>query len=181
MEIVTIFLNNFFLFYYVKKTIYMIEIYFNDMKNLYKLINEEINGFDFLGIEKINKEANNKHVLDSREFQTQFINDVITSQSDKSKFPKISASISVVDNDTTFNDVSKSVDIEVYLTYNYNGRDFGLTIFLSGGVLDNEEPDYENFDIKIYTKSGDKLDISWVFSNGDLIKKFIDSLFTRVK
>jgi len=47
------------------------------MDNIIKIIKEEIDNYDFLGLDEIAKENDYMSIINSKQFQTQFVNDVI--------------------------------------------------------------------------------------------------------
>ena len=57
--------------------------------NIIKIIKEEVDNYDFLGLDEIAKENDYISIINSKQFQTQFVNDVINDINNDSKFKKI--------------------------------------------------------------------------------------------
>lgn len=142
-------------------------------KDLYRLINEEVSEFDFLSMSNIKEEDDFNGVLESKEFQTNLIKDIITDILNKDKFTKASATY--VNKDVDMHNDVERIELEIEVTYTYDEKDYDLILFISGDK-DDEEINYENLNIKLFSKAGDRLNIDWVENNSQLYKKLIESL-----
>ena len=84
-------------------------------KELYKMINEEASEFDFLGMNNVDDEKTHNDLLDSKEFQTNLVNDIINNMNDKNKFTNFSSTY-VNKNTDMYNDV-EIIELEIEPTY----------------------------------------------------------------
>lgn len=146
-------------------------------KELYKVINEEISNFDFLGMEDNNNEDVHNSVLLSKEFQTNLVIDLINNSKNKDKFKKLFTTYEHSDVNS-FDDTEK-IEIELEITYNFNEKNYELIFFIDGESKDDEiKP--ENFDLTIFSKGGEKIPFDWVEKNQNLyttlINKFLKPL-----
>jgi len=141
-------------------------------KELYKIINEETSIFDFLGMDNVNDENTHNSLLESKEFQTNLVNDVINNISNKDKFSSFSATY--VNRDTNMHTDIEIIELEIELTYVYEAKEYYLIFFLSGN--NDEKINFSNFNIKIFSKAGDQIKMEWVERNKDLYEVFIESL-----
>lgn len=142
-------------------------------KDLYRLINEEISEFDFLGMDNVKNEDELNNHLKSKEFQTNLIKDMVTDLFNKDKFTKLSATYQNKDTDM-YNDNEK-IELEIDLTYKFNENNFDLIIFIDGDI-DDDIMKYKDFNIKLFSKAGDKINIDWVEKNETLYTKLIETL-----
>jgi hypothetical protein len=143
-------------------------------KELYKMINEEASEFDFLGMNNVDDEKTHNDLLDSKEFQTNLVNDIINNKNDKDKFTNFSSTY-VNKNTDMYNDV-EIIELEIEPTYVFEGKDYHLIFFLSGN--NDEKINFKNFNIKIFSKAGDQIKMEWVEKNEDLYEAFIESLIS---
>lgn len=146
-------------------------------KLLLKIINEEINDFDFLSNEQHEKDQENNRILRDEKFQKQFIIDSITRMRDKIK---IDASDSEVYNDpeVTLDNYHNDMNIEsnIEVTYQYSPEKQPLRFDLSfvgkgiGYATDYDKDietgygeswyrsiDWENINTHLYTDDGEEI------------------------
>jgi hypothetical protein len=144
-------------------------------KELYKVINEEISEFDFLGMTSVKDEFEHNNLLNSKEFQTNLIKDIITNISDSNKIKNFSSTF--VNKEIDMNNDNESIELEIELTYNYKETNYDLIIFIDGDK-ENDNINLENFDMKLFSKAGDQIKMEWVEKNKELYKRLIESLIT---
>lgn len=145
-------------------------------KILYKIINEEVSSFDFLGMNNINDENTHNDLLNSKEFQTNLVNDIINNKNDKTKFSDFSATY-VNKNIDTYIDV-EIIELEIEPTYLFEGKNYDLIFFISGSYEDEDDIKFKTFNIKIFSKAGDQIKMGWIEKNVDLYEEFIKTLVT---
>lgn len=142
-------------------------------KELYRVINEELSEFDFLGMTDVKDEFDHNSLLNSKEFQTNLIKDIITNLSDKNKFKNFSSTF--VNKETDVNNDTENIELEIELTYNFEEKNYDLILFIDG-EKDSDNINLENFDIKLFSKGGDQIKIEWVEKNTELYKRLVESL-----
>lgn len=142
-------------------------------KSLYKLINEEISNFDFLGIENEKSEIVHNEVLTSKDFQTSLIIDLINDFNNKNKFKKMS--ITFVNKDVDMFDQSEIIEAELDLTYSFNEKDYDLIFFIDG-YRDGDNIPYNDFELKIFSKAGDQIKFDWIEKNEKLYNTLIKEI-----
>ena len=142
-------------------------------KEIYKMINEEVSEFDFLGITDVNNELAHDKILKSKEFQTNLIKDVVTNISNKNKFTDISTTF--INKETDINNDTETIELEMELTYHYNEEQYNLILFMDGNV-DDESINYNGFNIKFFSNAGDQIKMEWIEQNKELYKRLIESL-----
>ena len=148
-----------------------------EKKIIYKLINEELNNFSFLGIDKKDKKD---EIIYSKEFQTKLIFDIINNLSNKEIFPYTSFIYNTEEDSNTvsFED-THNLDVELSVKYNYDDITVELTILLFGhNIIDINQTD--DIEFKIFDEDGGKLDLSWLTKNKDLRNKFIKKIINQV-
>ena len=143
-------------------------------KELYRMINEEASEFDFLGMNKLNDENTHNDLLESKEFQTNLVNDIINNISDKNKFTKFSATY--INRDVDMHNDIEIIELEIELTYVFEDKDYQLIFFLSGN--NDNKINFNLFNIKIFSKAGDQIKMEWVEKKKDLYEVFIESLIS---
>lgn len=139
-------------------------------KELYRMINEEISDFDFLGIANSSAEIQRDSILTSKEFQTNFMIDLINNSQDKSKFKKLSSTF--INKDVNMFDDSENIEVEVEIIYCFEEKDYGLVLFLDGDKTE-DNINYKNFNLKIFSKAGDEIKFDWVINNEKLYETLI--------
>ena len=175
------------------------------MKNIIKLITEEIEEFDFLDTEKEQQNSKFNNILNSKSFTNRFINDVAFNFEDKIKFDKSNELSAVVNDEEIINgNESLDIDYDVDIKYLMNGKYLPLAIGIEGqGVPyelgssyeqgDHMHPSYSNvwfeninwdeIKVKLYDKDGTLINEE-LLEGVDLntkerfIRNFIEPLFT---
>lgn len=155
------------------------------MVDIKKIIKEEINDFDFLNINEIDTFENQKKILESRDFQIQFINDVLNDLNNKNKFKSINTTYKHLSNDQAgfISEEPLNIELDIDIVYNYNGNDVSLNIIFSGdnikydlnidrkySTYDNPEEvdmnlnslDWSSIDVSLFTSDGDRIKFDWV-------------------
>lgn len=150
-------------------------------KDFIRIINEEINDFDFLSNELYLKEQENIEILKNPEFQKQFIVDSITKMRDKIKFDDFSAHISNdpdLYSDQHHDDMNLEVDVELQYLYGTAKEPIKFSLFFAGDKIgyhtgyEYERGDYwtpssgeawynsiswSDIDVNLYTPEGDEI------------------------
>lgn len=144
-------------------------------KKIYRLINEEMSNFDFLGMSGLDDENVHNELLTSKDFQTSLVSDIVNYIDDKDKFKRISATY--VNRDVDINNDVEEVDLEIEIRYQYNEKEYDLILFISGDK-DDDDIKFENYSLKLFSKAGDQIKIDWVEKNPKLYKTFIETLIT---
>lgn len=151
-------------------------------KDFYRIINEEISNFDFLGNDQRLKEQESVELIANEQFQKQFIIDSITNMRDKINI--INSDAYVTDNDPEVqiedyhNDLN--IDVNVDLTYKRTPQDEPIELGLgfdgqnvSYGTDHHSERqtydypgssetwytyiNWDSIEVNLYTKDGDEL------------------------
>ena len=150
-------------------------------KYIYKIINEEISGFDFLGNEQYLKEEENIELLKNIDFQKQFICDSLINKN-KIKQKIIDASIGgdwKEGNDASKLTIEYFVDIEYLFDPNKEPAKFTISFYSENvriGIYTTHDPgSYENYiepsDEAQYTDiEWRDIDVSLSTPNGDKIE-----------
>ena len=160
-----------------------------DKKRLYRIINEEISEFDFLGMDSIKEEENVASIVNSKDFQINLMNDLskghymnpnITDWEIETKYSDI--------DDIDYDDDRINFEFGANFTYIYQGKKIPLFILIEGNdiVVDKsgeyvspsrmqpaeypqiENTQYEDVDISLFTGEGDEINISWIDTNPKL-------------
>ena len=165
-------------------------------KNLIRIINEEISGFDYLNQEQLEEEDNVENVLKSRDFQTKLVHDLMNNFND----PNLFKDKEVIEQSSNVEDLEpnsgKGLNLTyiVDFTYNYQGKDMPLTVIIEGEnvwhdlQVDTDPGDWYtepssqasldlnwmDIDTKIMYDGAIEIDLSWVFRNKDLYMKFLE-------
>lgn len=173
-------------------------------KVLKKIISEEIHNFDFLSMDEVSSFDNSRNLLNSKEFQTQFVNDVISDMNNENKFKNINTQYSHMSNDRpSFIDGEKlDIQFDFDIEYNYNGNDISLTLIFDGENINydldvdrshgtNDLPstedvklnnvDWSDINCNLFTTDGEEIDMSWL-NNSKLhhlfVKNFVEPIIS---
>jgi len=142
-----------------------------ERKQFYKLINEEIGSFDFLGMDKVDKDVATDEMLKSKGFQVKLINDIC--MNDES---------SISDVDTMYREEDKwddeNSDFDFYIEFNYEylGDKIPMYITIEGNAKFSEDAS-----ITFFSVDGRKVDFTWIEKNEGLKKKFVNCLVDEYK
>ena len=150
-----------------------------DSKEIIKVINEEINRFDYLSMDVKESSDNVKNILNSKDFKIKFINDILENNTDSIKFSEVVGSKK--DNDDPndiFNVGNSELFYEIHMFYDFMGKEYELTLLLEGKNIKTEPTiDWENIDATlILDDTGEDIDIDWLKTDENLYKEFIKSL-----
>lgn len=159
---------------------------------IFRIINEEVGKFNYLNNDSIKEEANEDELLNSKEFQTRLIHDIINGVV---KFKDEYGVIDDVDDNGWGDDVIPRLEKQYSFVYNYNGRPFNLGLDLQGTNLpvtssgqnikgnyytQDEYPtpesvDYSNMEV-FFWNEGTEIKMPWFEKNYKLKDKFVRSI-----
>lgn len=148
-----------------------IEKSFQTMKRkvLYKIINEEIGTFDFLGNSAIQNELSHEQIVSSKEFQTQLVHALLTDTS-------VIINATYLSKDSNLGDEYPAIiELELEIEFPYNDKKFNLILLLEGEENNDKGVDYDSFNMKLFSKGGEEINIDWV-KKSNLYPKLIYSL-----
>lgn len=154
-------------------------------EKIFKIILEEVEGYDFLNVDKNKKEEYQIEVLNSKEFQTTFIHDVINNLNDTNKFKAVNATYQHmnIDQSGMINEDPLYFEFEVDITYMYNETTVNLQLMFEGDNVNynidhkkdygnyNNPPeenfelqniDWDNIKFSAFTSDGTEINMSWV-------------------
>ena len=139
-------------------------------KELYKLINEEIGMFDFLGNSEIQNELSHQQMVSSKDFQTKLIHELINN-------PIIITNATYVNKDSNLDDsYPAQVNLELEITFPFNGREYNMILLIEGEENENREPNPESFNLKLFSKGGEEIKLNWIKNDSNLFNTLIESL-----
>ena len=142
-----------------------------ERKQFYKLINEEIGSFDFLSMDKLDKDVATDEMLQSKGFQVKLINDICM---------KDYSAISDVD--TMYREEDKmddeNSDFDFYIEFNYQYFDDEIPMYIT---IEGNNKFPEDTSITFFGVEGKKINFMWIEKNEDLKKKFVDCLVGEYK
>jgi hypothetical protein len=142
-----------------------------ERKEFYKLINEEIGSFDFLSMDKLDKDVATDEMLQSKGFQVKLINDICTN--DNSAISNIDTMYREEDKWDTEN---SEFDFYIEFNYDYFGDEIPMYITIEGSINFPEDTS-----ITFFSVDGKKVNFNWIEKNEDLKKKFVDCLVSEYK
>ena len=166
-------------------------------KDVIRIINEEISGYDFLNISEIENTDNYLNIINSKEFQTQLVYDIISKNPNITDWNEALSSVDDVEDDGWGDNVIPHLEKNYTFTYNHGNQPYKLTLDLEGHNVpismegssipathlqpaEYPEPSYADYsDIEItfgdeYLNDSFKTD--WLDKNGDLRNKLITSI-----
>jgi hypothetical protein len=175
-----------------------------EKKHIIRLINEEIGDYDFIGLDKMNEEDSNNMLLNGKEFQTQFVFDVVNNFKNTIKLADVNASSS--NDEDLFKNGSETGDAfnleyDVDIIYNYLGKSIPLTLVFEGHNIQYGMGGYYNagnydmqpegdayftyinwsdINLTVYDGDGGEVKMKWIRGNKPLydtfIKKFTEDI-----
>jgi len=172
-----------------------------DQKDIIRIINEEIQEFDFLGTDEAQNEQDYSNYLSDRNFQTQFVYDVINSFNDKTKFKDEDVTYKRTSEDDILDKETLNIDYGVDITYIYDGKDIRLSLNFDGDSISHdlqhydqpatyETPpegdiwynsiDWSDIDLNIFDDDGNEVNFDWLKSNQDMYNKFISAVISPI-
>jgi len=150
-----------------------------DTKELIKIINEEIDRFDYLSRDVKEKSDDKKNLVDSKEFKVNFVNDVLTNNTNAIKFAEVVGSKKDNENPNDIFNVGKSeLFYEIHLFYEFGGEEYEMTLLLEGNNIKSEPSiDYNTIDtILTLDENGEEIDLDWLKEDEEMYGDFIKSL-----
>lgn len=138
-------------------------------KELYKLINEEIGTFDFLGNSEMKNELSHEQVVASKDFQTKLVHELLTNS-------QIISNATYVNKDSNVDEYPSVIELELEIDFSYEDREYVLILLLEGEEDSDNKIDMDSFNLKLFSKGGEEINIDWVRRNPDLYSKLIESL-----
>ena len=150
-----------------------------DSKEIIKVINEEIDRFDYLSMDVKESSDNVKTILSSKDFKIKFVNDILENNKDSIKFLEVVGS-KKDNNDPNdiFNIGNSELFYEIHMFYDFMGKEYELTLLLEGKNIKTEPTiEWEDIDVTlILDDTGEDIDIDWLKNDEELYKDFIRSL-----
>lgn len=160
--------------------------------DLKRIINEEITNYQFLGLDDIKEEDSTDAILNSKEFQTRLVHDIINNVV---KFKEEYGVIEDIDDNGWGDDVIPRLEKNYSFDYNYNGRPYNLALDLEGRNLpvkstgqhipashlqpaeypEPESIDYSGVDV-MFWDDGTEIKMPWFDKNAQLKDKFVRSI-----
>jgi hypothetical protein len=150
-----------------------------DTKELIKVINEEIDRFDFLSRDIKEESDAKKSVVDSKDFKVNFVNDVLTNNTDTIKFSEVVGSKKDNNNPNDIFNVGKSdVYYEIHIYYEFFDKEYELTLLLEGNNIKSEPKiDYTDIDVILtFDENGEEIDLDWLKNDEEMYGDFIKTL-----
>lgn len=142
------------------------------MEKIFEIINEELNDFDFLGVEERVRNEDNIEFLRKEEFQKQYIIDTLLNP-DKINVETLESSIDEIEGESR-NRYNFKHKPRIKYTYDSEKQPMEFQLEIVGsGKIDEEFSD--NFDINLLSTSGEVLE----FKAFNKAPKKIKSLFIR--
>lgn len=165
-------------------------------KNLVRIINEEISGFDFLNQKQLQEEDNIENTLKSRDFQTKLVYDLLNNFNN----PAVIKNKEVIEQSSNSEELEPdstqrlNVSFIADFTYNYNGIDMPLTIIIEGDNIwydlnvkhdrgdyytppsteSNLDYDWKDISVKVMYDGAIEVDLDWLYKNDKVYQKFVD-------
>lgn len=138
-------------------------------KHLYKIINEEITDFDFLNMNRVQKETDTAALLHSKEFQVKLIDDIC--HDDKSSMNDIDVTYREEDKDNPDNS-----EFEFYIEFDYDFSGVKVPIFIT---VEGSLNFLEDSALTFFSVDGQKVDFKWIEKNEGLKKKIVECLVSE--
>jgi hypothetical protein len=165
-------------------------------KQIIRLINEEISGFDYLNQEQLQEEDNVENVLKSKDFQTKLVHDMMNSFNNTNIFKnkeviEQSSNVEELEPDSV---QGLNIEYIVDFIYNYQGKDMPISVIIEGNDIwqdlhvDRDSGDYYtppsvesklDFDwmdinSKIMYDGEVEVELDWLYKNKDIYRKFLE-------
>lgn len=139
-------------------------------KDLYRLINEEIGNFDFLGNSKVINELSHEQTVNSKDFQTKLVHQLLTNSS-------IITNAIYTNKESSIEQIPSTIELELEIEFSYNNKIYSIILLLEGE--DINEPD--SFNLKLFSKGGEEIDLEWVKRNPEIYSNLIKFLLSPYK
>jgi hypothetical protein len=175
-----------------------------EKKEIIKMINEELGGYNYINLDELTAQDDNVQLLSSKEFQVQFVSDVVNNFKDTIKLSDVNTMHTTEED--LFNhgeETGKALNIEydVNIIYKYMGRDIKLMLAFEGnnvgygmggyydagnyGEYRAPEGDtyytyinWNDIGLSMYDDEGNEINVGWINKNPKLhdafVKKFIE-------
>jgi len=170
-------------------------------KDIIRIINEELQEFDFLGTNEAEQEQDYATFLNDRTFQTRLIHDIINNYGDKTRFKDEEVTYQRTTEDDILQNERLDVEYGVDLTYMYDGKDIRLSFNLNGDNISHdldhydrpatyETPpegdiwynsiDWDDIDLDIFDDDGNEINFDWLKKNNNLYRRVISTMVTPI-
>jgi len=142
------------------------KIYVMVKNNIMEIVNDEISNFDFLGNDEYLKEQEIIDLLSNDELQKQFISDSLLNKNDKIKILNIIDSnlITKLNEPNTDDEKDISLEYSIHMEYNYDSMkdplDFNLEFESDKIDVENNNIDWKDINVSIYTINGDEIEFN---------------------
>jgi hypothetical protein len=115
--------------------------------------------------------------LNSKEFQTKFIMDIVNNIQNENVFKNVSSkSLDYTQGKLSKHHKEIIIELVIDITYRYNNSDYDFIIKLSGDKINNNV-DYDNFEFDV-SSNDQNIDFDWVRKNKKLFTTIIKKLVT---
>ena len=164
---------------------------------LLRIINEEISGYQYLSLDNIKEEDNTDATLNSREFQTRLIHDIMN------KVIKVNDEGGVIDDieDNGFgDDVVPRLEKTFNFDFVFNGQPYHFNMDFEGRNLpvstsgqnmpatnlqpaefpEAENVDYSGVNVLFWDENGSEIKMPWLEKNDQLRDKFVRSIMGNI-
>jgi len=148
-------------------------------KEIIKVINEEIDRFDYLSMDVKESADAKKDLLNSKDFKINFVNDILENNRNNIKFSEVVGSKKDNNNpNDIFNVGNSELFYEIHMFYDFMGNEYELTLLLEGKNIKTEPTIvWEDIDATlVLDDTGENIDIDWLKTDEDIYKDFIKSL-----
>ena len=158
-------------------------------KNIIKMINEEINNFDFLGNDKHEMSMENIQLMENEDFQKQFIIDFLTGKSEKYQIID-SIEVKLIgdweNTENTDNENQLGVECNTDLEYTYDSTkqpiSFSLSFESDSISITDGDVNWGDIDVTLFTPEGDEIKFTALENAPDnirelFIREFINDAF----
>lgn len=114
--------------------------------NIKEIILEELNGYDFLGMSKIQEEINSTSLLKSPEFIKEFVYDSINNFDEKIKLQEKDGIDGIVNTEDNLNNDTNNFDLSflIKILYSYKDKNVNIQLYFEGKDIPFELNDKNN-------------------------------------
>lgn len=175
--------------------------------NIIKIIKEEVGGYNYIGLDEINDQEYDSQLLKSKDFQTQFVHDVVNNFKNTIKLGDVNTLRTNEEDlfqDGLDTDTKLNIEYDVNIIYNYLGKNMSFNIIFvgnninygTGGYYDKGTPreipasgeayytyfDWDDINFEIYNENSGEIKFDWLRTNPKLyatfVKKFVEDVLT---
>ena len=169
-------------------------------KDLYRIINESISEFDFLGVDNLHEDEDFENLLNSKDFQVKLVYELSKKDSPYVEDMKVIYETSDIE-DLEFDEGEKiNFQLNIEFVFNYNDNKIPMSLYIDGNNVPFSskdeftsgnyftEPkaptltgiDYEYADIFFYDgEGGIELEFDWLNNNKQLKSRLISNLLEK--